>query len=268
MFDVVTCGFAAAALPSHPAHATVRRLPAPEAATFLEEGHDLLSARSGDRPVLFVHAASRSSRRRVATLRATSRAATAAVGFTRPSTGLAGVATWLASLASYDVPVGLATGHTLDRHAGLLPTYVVTSSVAGVDLPVVRLSHHLLSWLPGTWFTVALDTDPRVTTGSLTAPLPQAEGTDLVVCGAERLADRLAGVTPLDVVDRVEVEASPVATISWGRARFLEHTLVPRGVDLALEEIRGRSITRCATCGDEALGGACPFCSAREGVYA
>jgi hypothetical protein len=268
MFDVVSCGFAAAALRSHPSYASVRELPAPGAPEFLERGHELLTGTSSERPVLLVHAASASTRRRVATLRATVRTPTMAVGFARPVTGLAAAATWLASLADRGVPMGVAASHTKDRHAALMPTYVVTSSVAGVDLPIVRLSHHLLSWVPGTMFTLGLDEQPRITTGRLTASFPQAEGMDLVVAGSSRLAERLSGVTPAHVVDRHEALPVAGAALGWGRARFYEQTLLPRGVERSLEAINGRSTMLCAQCGEQSLGATCSFCSAHEGVLA
>jgi hypothetical protein len=189
------------------------------------------------------------------------------VGFARPLTGLAAVATWLASLAARDVPVGVATSHTLDHHAALLPTYVVTSSVTGVDLPIVRLSHHVLSWLPGTLFSIGLDANPRITTGRLTASFPQAEGTDLVVAGAARLAERLTGVTPAHVVERFEALTPAVDTIAWGRARFFEQTLLPRAIEPSVRDISARGSATCAQCGERALGPACPFCSSRVGRY-
>ncbi len=297
MFDVVTCGFAPARVAAHPAHARVRELPAPTAADFLEQGHDLLTAGWPDRaegsvvadrpvgadapvgadgadgadgparPVLFVHAASPAARRRVATLRATVRTPTLAVGFGRPLTGLAAVATWLASLADHGVPVGVAVSHTVEHHAALLPTYVVTSSVAGVDLPLVRLNHHVLSWLPGTMFTLGLDEHPRITTGRLTVSFPQAEGTDLVVAGSARLAERLAGVTPAHVVERFEALAPAADTIAWGRARFFEQTLLPRTVEPTVRDIDARGAARCAQCGERSLAPACAFCASREGIY-
>ena len=271
MFDVVTCGFTAARVRAHPAHSDVRELPAPTAADFLDRGHDLLATCDDARPLLFVHAAHPASRRRVATLRATVRTPTMAVGFGRPLTGLAAVATWLSSLAARDVPVGLATGHTLDRHAALLPTYVVTSSVAGVDLPFVRLTHHLLSWLPGTMFTIGLDEHPRITTGRVAASFPQAEGTDLVVAGSARLAERLSAATPANVVERYEapgpVDSAPGGPVAWGRARFFEQTALPRSVDQTVSEIEARGAVRCAQCAEPSLATSCPFCSAREGLY-
>jgi hypothetical protein len=267
LFDVVTCGFAPAQLTAHPAHAEVRELPAPSAPDFLERGHDLLTTTSPERPVLFVHATSPAARRRVATLRATVRTPTMGVGFARPLTGLAAVATWLASLADRGVPVGIATGHTLDHHAALLPTYVVTSSVAGVDLPLVRLNHHVLSWLPGTMFTIGLDDHPVITTGRLTVSFPQAEGTDLVVAGSTRLAERLTGVTPAHVVERFEALTPAVDTVAWGRARFYEQTLLPRTVEPTVSDIEARPSATCAQCGERSLGSACAFCASREGRY-
>jgi hypothetical protein len=267
VFDVVTCGFAPARVKAHAAHDSVRELPAPGAPDFLERGHELLTATSPEQPVLVVHAASPAARRRVATLRATVRTPTMGIAFARPLTGLAAVATWLASLAGHGVPVGIATSHTLDHHAALMPTYVVTSSVAGVDLPIVRLSHHMLSWLPWTMFAIGLDEHPRITTGRLTASFPQAEGTDLVVAGSPRLADRLAGVTPAHVVERFEAPTPAVDAIAWGRARFYEQTLLPRSVAPSVLDIDARSSVACAQCGEHALGSPCPFCSAREGRY-
>lgn len=267
MFDVVTCGFAPAQLKAHPAHAGVHELPAPSAPDFLARGHDLLTAGSPERPVLFVHAASPTARLRVATLRATVRTPTMGVGFSRPLTGLAAVATWLASLAERDVPVGIATSHTLDHLASLLPTYVVTSSVTGVDLPIVRLKHHMLSWLPGTMFTLGLDEHPRISTGRLTASFPQAEGTDLVVAGSSRLAERLGGVTPAHVVERFEALTPAVDTIAWGRARFYEQTLLPRTVEPTVSDIHVRDSGTCVQCGERSLGSACPFCSPQLGRH-
>jgi hypothetical protein len=275
-FDVVSCGFSPARLSAHPGHASVRELPSPTMPGFLEQGYDLLTTAAvehPERPVLLVHAASPAARRRVATLRATVRTPTMAVGFARPVTGLAAVVTWLASLAARDVPVGVATGHTLERHVSLLPTYVVTSSVARVDHPVVRLNHHLLSWLPGTVFTIALDDHPRITTGRMTSDRPASSperpaSSDLVVAGSSRLAERLDGVTPAAVVERCEAGGGTAEAPSWGRARFFEQTVVPRDVGASLAEIATLSTMRCPDCGEHALGTTCPFCSAREGVPA
>ena len=88
------------------------------------------------------------------------------------------------------------------------------------------------------------------------------------MAGSARLAERLDGVTPANVVQRCEAEPSSTPSLTWGRARFFEQTLVPRTLEQSLSEIDARSPMRCAQCGDQSLATSCAFCSAREGLYA
>jgi hypothetical protein len=288
VYDVVTCGFAPAALQAHPGYQAVSVLPEPEAPGFLEAGHELISRVDPDRKVLLVHAAGTASAQRVAMLRALTRRTTVApLAVDLPLAGLAACGTWLAALAEAGLSAGevLSLAPQVSRH---LPTYAVTSSVAGLDLPV-RLHQHVLSWLPGTRFTVALDGSPRVTNGALGSSGPdrrtdadaQADPArvhaagivDLVVAGEERYADTLAGVLgryrvgERRVAERAADASTGRAALTWwGRARAFEACVVPRDLSGALDGARVPS-GRCQTCG-EAAPAACPFCLSQEGVLA
>jgi hypothetical protein len=286
VYDVVTCGFAPAALQAHPCYQGVSVLPAPEAPDFLEAGHELVERADADRRLLLVHAAGTARSQRVAMLRALTRRTTVApLAVDLPAAGLAASATWLAALAEDGWSAGevLSLVPQVSHH---LPTYAVTSSVAGLDLPV-RLHQHVLSWLPGTRFTVVLDGSPRVANGSLAdhAPAPAEGGgeagdqpatgpeagiVDLVVAGEERYAATLAPVLERyrvgerHVVEPGEPPAGRSASAWWGRARAFEACVVPRD----LSRVRARAATvRCQTCG-EAATAACPFCRSQEGVLA
>lgn len=262
-FGVVACGFVPAAHAQADATAP-GELPAPTAAGFLDEAVDLLVGLPTDLPVLLVHGGTRESERRVAVLRAVARDhELLSMGVPRPVTGRAAAAALLAALAAHDVPVGVAASYLVQRHAELIPTYAVTASVAGLDLPFVRLRHHLMSWLPGTVFSVALDARPRITTGRLQAVLPQAEGMDLVVAGQIRFADRLAGVTPAVVVETFQADHGAEASQWWGGSRFYEQTLLPRDLDELLAQVTAQPVTPCPQC-RRPVTGPCPFCPAGE----
>lgn len=264
---MVTCGFAPAALTAHPAHLGIRQLPAPGALDFLDLGHDLLSGGEDGNPVLLIHHAQRSNRHRVGMLRAAvRRSGVVSVGLACPLTGLAAHASYLSSLATKDVPVGVAVSYLLEHHGSLLPTYAAATSVASLDLPFVKLRHHMLSWIPGTTFSIALEEQTRITTSQCSGPPKQVEGVDLVVAGQVRYAVQLSQVTPSGVVQRFEEPIPEGGPLWWGSARFFEQTIVPRDVGDTVAAISSAKVTRCVTCGRQSLG-SCPFCTAREGHH-
>jgi hypothetical protein len=238
-------------------------LPDPEDPEFLEAGHAALADRDPDRRALLLHASGGLRRRRVAMLRGLLRtSAVAPVPLTLPLAGLAASGSWFATLAERGLSAGEA--HALaPAVATALPTFAVTSSVAGLDLPVVRLHHHVLSWLPGTSFTVALDGPPRVVTGRAERRQPVTGPVDLVTAGDDTLATSLGGVIEgLTVGERHELPADGTSPW-WGRARAYEMCIVPRDVEGFVEQARGAG-TSCSQCGDAAPS-TCPFCRALEG---
>jgi hypothetical protein len=188
-----------------------------------------------------------------------------------PRAGLAAAATWLASLSERGVAAGAAYDLVPRIPAGM-PSYASTTSVAALDLPVVRLHHHVLSWLPGTTFIVAHDGQPRVGSGSLEPARPLPRGpVGLVTAGDAALAGSLERVLHgLDVRERLELRDDDAATSPWRRARAYEVCVVPDDVD-AFSVGDGPAVTgerpRCPQCGEPTFS-ACPFCRAREGVLA
>jgi len=273
VFDVVACGFAPADLPALPEAGTVRRLPAPSDATFLESAYDALREREPGRRVLVVHAAGREHTRRVHMVRSLlTTTDVVPIPVRRPPTGLAAATSWIGALAARGVSAGTAVAalaDSLDR----LPTYAVTTSVAGLDMREVRLGHHLLSWVPGLTFCVALDeAGPRVAlggveTGAVESGGPDAAGECVVVhAGDERLAGRLESTVPPGAA-RHRLPGEDTGVTWWRRARYYEHTLVPHDVDAFAEALRGRPLRPCPQCGD-AMQGSCSFCHSLEGAHA
>ena len=155
---------------------------------------------------------------------------------------------------------------SLPAIAAHLPTYAVTTSVAGLELPEVRLRHHMMSWVPGTVFSITMAGTTTVETGSASAVRAAVEGPATVVwSGDERLAPRVGAPTPsgADRVQATEVEGHQM----WSKARFYEHTVVPHDIDDFAERIRAASLRRCPQCGD-AMSSFCSFCLSQEGAHA
>ena len=150
MFDVIACGYTPALLESHPASRGITVLPEPTSADFLDLGYEALAARGRDGAALLIAPATVGNRRRLATLRAAVRSdEILGVSLARPLTSLAATATLLASLAARGLAPGVAVSYLTRHLPQLLPTYAATTSVAHLDLPEMRISHHLLSWVPG-----------------------------------------------------------------------------------------------------------------------
>jgi hypothetical protein len=182
-----------------------------------------------------------------------------------PVTGLAATAAWLAALAERGVSAGTAVAG-LDEVSQHLPTYAVTTSVAGLEMPEVKLVHHVLSWIPGTVFSISMAGTTRVEVGSLsTARTPDPGPATVVWTGDERLASRLGAGMPTEA-NRVELEVAEGGR-RWRRARFYEHCVVPHDVDAFAERLRARELIRCTHCGD-ALARYCSFCLSQEGAHA
>jgi hypothetical protein len=259
-FAVVTCGFEPAGLSAHPAVAASSVLPHPTDESFLDHAIDLLRGATSE--VVVLYPPGRESRRRVQVVQAAVRAENVrAVSVGRALTGLSGAAAVLTTMAAWDVPAGIAVGQMLERGPALLPTYAAATSVAAFDDPHVRLSHHVLSWLPGTVFTITLAKDVHISTGAVRAEAPPEGGVDVVTAGEPRLASRLRSVTPQDAVEWVEL--APTKQNLWGGARYFEQTLVPRDVSGLLAGIDQLTQLRCAQCGSQVTG-PCPFCTSRE----
>lgn len=259
-FAVVTCGFTPAVLSAHPSAAGAPELPHPTDPDFLDQGVELLRGATDE--VVVLYPPGRESRRRTQVLQAIVRAENVrTVTLGRALTGLSGAGAVLTSMATADVPAGIAVGQLLDRGPALIPTYAVTTSVASFDSPQVRLSHHVLSWIPGTVFTITLAKEVSITRGTITAETRPDGAVDAVVCGDAKLAGRLQSVTPPDIVERFEHR--PTGQNLWGGARYFEETLVPRDIGSLLAGVDDRPTLRCSQCGT-LLTGACPFCTSRE----
>ncbi len=253
---------------SRPGH---EGLPDPESPEFLDVAFTALDGLEPDRRVLLVHAAGRASAQRLGVLRSALRNPfVLPVSLGLPLTGLAATAAWLAALAERDVTAGMAAS-ALDEITRHLPSYSVTTSVAGLEMPEVKLRHHVLSWLPGTVFTISMTGTTVVEVGSSSAaPASDPEASTLVWAGDQRLAPRLAGGTPSGSsssgVDRVELPSTETAG-RWRRARFYEHCVLPHDVDAFAERLRAKDFARCTHCGDAATRH-CSFCLSQEGAPA
>jgi hypothetical protein len=279
LFDVVTCGFEAAPLEALPEAGQVHRLPAPTHPDFAARALETLRDRERER-VLVVHEAQPVLTRQVRRVRAMLRDhRVAPVPLRRPRTGLAAQASWLAALAVRDVTPGRALAALADI-AAHLPTYAVATSVARLDLPGVRMRHHVLSSVPGTTFGVVLGSEVRVVLGppEVTVRHPQDKTADLVCAGDPRLAGRLAGVRPHAVAQTLDLTAGrapgqPAGAGErggradrrgwWGSVRHHETTVVPRDVDEFAAGLLERPSPTCPHCGETAAAG-CPFCLSHE----
>lgn len=275
MFDVAVCGFLPATLSFPTADpsgsSAVIVLPDPSAEGFTERAFAALGERDQEH-VLVVHAAHPAATRRIRTVRALLQVhGVVPVPVRRPLTGLAAHASWLVGLAAREVSPGLvlAALEQVERH---LPTYAVTSSVAGLALPEVRMHHHVLSWVPGTTFGVELGDRPRIGMGEPgPAPAPPAgssvPGADLLWSGDARLESRLRATLPATVHESHELTPAEGSTSWWGKARHYEHTIVPRDLDGFVETLSRATTGSCPQCG-QAANGHCPFCNSQEGVAA
>lgn len=264
-YDVVTCGITSAPLPWLGQHQRPV-LPDPAAPDFLDVAFTALHDLDPDERVLLVHAAGRAASHQLSVLRAALRnPSVVPLGLPMPSTGVAATASWLAALAHREVSAGVAMAN-LRMVAAHLPTYAVATSVAGVELPQVRLRHHVLSWVPGTVFSISMTDRTTVEVGAASAVEPVATDTATVVwAGDQRLAGKLGASLPPEI-ERVELEQAG-ETQMWRRARFYEHTVVPHDVDAFAERLRSMPLGRCPQCGD-AMNHFCSFCLTQEGAPA
>lgn len=268
MFDVATCGFPLAPLSFlglESESSAVIPLSDPFADGFTESAFAALAERRNEH-VLVVHAAHPAAARRIRTVRALLQVhGVVPVPVRRPLTGLAAHAGWLSGLARRGVSPGLVLAGLglVDRH---LPTYAVASSVAGLALPEVRMHHHVLSWVPGTTFGVALGEGRRIAMGE-----PGSDGAtgpaDLLWSGDTRLESRVRATRPGTVHESHELRPAEGSASWWGKARYYEHTIVPRDLDAFVETLSGAASACCPQCG-QAVQGHCPFCNSREGVAA
>lgn len=259
-FTVLSCGFDAAALSAHPAHQSVVRVPDPTAEDFIEEAFASLVGVRDEQPIVVLFPDTPARDHRVRMLRAMTRSTLLVpVGFHLPPTALAARATWLAELARRAVPVGVALTH-LRRDQGVLPTVAVVSSVAGVELPSVKMSHHAMSWLPWTRFGVALDGESRV--GRNRGPeITLASGVyDTVWRGSQAMRSRVSFDLP---AAQEEVPLGDAAKVDgwWDRDHF-EQTFVPRDLGATIQHLRQQPFGRCPQCGSETADW-CQLCSAR-----
>lgn len=264
-YDVVTCGFASAPLPwlGKPARSG---LPDPGDPAFLDVAFTALDGLDHDNRVLLLFASGARPGHVLRVLRGALRnPSVVPVGVSLPITGLAATASWLEALADRDVSAGAVTA-ALRTIAAHLPSYAVTTSVAGLEMPEVRLRHHMMSWLPGTVFSISMSDATTVEVGALGSPqAPPSGAATLVSAGDERLAGRLGASFPSDV-ERV-VLAEEAGHQMWRKARFYEHTVVPHDIDDFAERLRSASLARCPQCGDT-MKGHCSFCLAQEGALA
>lgn len=264
-YDVVTCGFASAPMPWL-GHAGQPGLPHPAAEAFLDVAFTALDGLEPDRRVLLVHQAGRAATHRLGVLRAALRnPLILPVPLNLPVTGLAATSAWLGALAERDVTAGMAVAG-LDDIARHLPTYAVTTSVAGLEMPEVKLRHHVMSWVPGTVFSISMAGSTVVETGSASAARgPDPAESALVWAGDRRLAPRL-GLSAGGDQERVELPAAE-AQGRWRRARFYEHCVVPYDVDAFAALLRSHPLSRCTHCGDS-VARYCSFCLSQEGAPA
>lgn len=181
-----------------------------------------------------------------------------------PPTGLAASATWMATLAERRVPAAVAVVH-LERQSAVLPTMVVTTSAAGLEIPCVKLRHHAVSWVPGVRFGLAVAAGgSRIAVNGAPEMSFGKDKLDRVVQGNAQMEGRIDFSLP-DVGETVELPPSDPATLWWGRKQFFEQTLVPQEFLPTLQRLSQERFGRCPECGGVASV-SCLFCSAREEV--
>ncbi len=265
-YDVVTCGFASAPLPWLD-RSSESGLPDPASSGFLDAAFTALDGLDWDRRVLVVYPAGRAASHRLGVLRASLRNPfVVPVGLPQPVTGLAGTASWLAALAERGVSAGAALA-SIDAISAHLPTYAVATSVAGLEMPEVRLRHHMLSWVPGTVFSISMTDTTLVEVGAASpSRAPEPVASTVVWTGDERLAAKL-GVSTRAEVDRVELPAAESGPSRWRRARFYEHCVVPHDVDAFVDRLAATPFPPCTHCG-EPMDRFCSFCLSQEGALA
>lgn len=232
----------------------------------MESAYAALADSDPDRRVLLLHSARRDDTRRIAIVRGLLHSTSVVpVPLQLPLTGISALASWFAALSAREVTAGTALAH-LRQIRMHLPTYAVTRSVAGLDLPQVKLRHHMLSWLPGTTFAVALDERTRVESTSVRPESTAVRGAvDIVRAGDHRLAAKVQSTVPAAVGETVDLPLPERGAPWWGTSRFYEHCVVPRDVDAFAESLAAAPKRRCPQCGDD-LETYCPFCRAQESV--
>ncbi len=266
MFDVVTCGFPPAPLASLPAHRAVAELPHPGAPDFFDCALDLLDGPvlSG-RTVLLLHDAKPPSERRLRMLRAMlRRSRVLPVGVRLPVTGLSGLATVLATLASSRLNPGAVVG-SIAWAVALVNVRAVAATVSKLDYPGVGVGQQLATLVPGS--TLLMNFGEGVAFGAAArAPLGPPGAVALVRSGDARLAPK-AGAVPPGVVEYADIVAAPeLMTGWWGTPKYYEHCAVPLELGALGNRIKSFPWRRCPECGD-AMAHYCQFCSAQE-VYA
>jgi len=265
VFDVVACGFAAAPLASLPAAAGVLTSPAPDAPDFLDHTLDLLLPRLKDEPsrtVLLVHDGRGIAPHELAKLRAMlASSRILPVACRLPVTARAVMVSWLATFAAVEVsPGAVLAGQPWVE--GLLTVRATTTTVARLDIPQVKVRHHLLSWIPGVRIPVRLGHDPLV--GGAAADLPHdvPQECDVVVTGRAELARTVAQAPP-SVREQLVLDAFEEGARWWGTSRWYEECLVPADIDAVVAWLTQQQWRRCPQCSDP-MSDSCPFCCALE----
>ena len=262
MFSVVTCGFRPAGVSALTADRAVRVLPHPASPEFLPQAIDLVDTLDPRHAVLCVHDGSAASEHRVRVLRSlVARSTVHPVGVRLPLTGLAALATVLASLSAARQPAGAVLA-SLSWVSASVPVQASTASVSRLDYSEIGASQQLASLLPWVRVPLRLGGTPQVGAAAR-APLETTGPVAVLTAGDQRLLGDLPPVQG-QVVESVEVPAEPpFGRDWWGTQRYVERCVVP--VDLAALTRRMSSFPwrRCPECG-EPMSSFCSFCSAQE----
>lgn len=264
MFNVVTCGFAAAPLESLPTHGNALALPHPRAEGFLDRALDLLLAEEWEpATVLLLHDGSREGEHTLRMLRSMlRRPRVLPIAVRLPLTGLAGVATVLTTLAAARLNAG-AVVSSLPWILDSVTARAVTSSVAKLDYPGIGFTHQLATLLPGS--TLQMRFGAQLVTGAAaaSAPLAPSGQVGLLESGDRRLAERVGG-PPSSLAETVQVTGSAELMAGWwGTSRYFEQTAVPTDLTAVSTRITSFPWRRCRECSD-AMNQFCQFCSAQE----
>ncbi|MFC6041896.1 hypothetical protein [Nocardioides hankookensis] len=269
MFRVIACGFPGAAVPSLPSAAVVQ-LPHPSEPGFLDAALDHLLADESDGARLLLHDGTGASEHRLRLLRSVyGDFRLLPVGVRRPLTGLASTATVLAGLAD----LGVAPGAVLSGMPMVLAharIEAVSRRVSGLDLPGIRLRHHLVPMIPGAVVRIRFADRIEIGVPRSEQEIDDAEaGPDAVVvrAGNLALAGKLVGrgqPASGDQLPTIDVDGSaPVTNGWWGTRNYYERCVLPTDLHDLASRIQTGPWRRCPECG-ESVSSHCRFCSAQE----
>ncbi len=182
-----------------------------------------------------------------------------------PPLGVAVLARQLRQLASCDLGPGVlaSAGRLLTHylHAGAL-----LGSVARLDrVPVVGLTSHARSWIPGSQFAVLAHPQPTLVKAGPDVTLPGPEfGTWLLVGRGQLPSDWVTGtLAPAWKVQGLrETEAPAESAAWWGTGKLVEFCAYLPDLSVLYQLVASVRRGVCHWCGIDVIGDRCVFCSA------